>query len=279
METSSPQSDLSLDSATVCTILVNFIRDETHNAGFSRGVVGLSGGVDSAVTAYLAVQALGRENLRAVMMPYKTSSPESLKDARLVIEALGIGAETVDITPMVDAFLDSAGISDNVRAGNVMARQRMIVLYDVSARDGSLVMGTSNKTESLLGYGTLFGDMASAVNPLGDLYKTQVWHLARSLGVPQRIIDKTPSADLWTGQTDEGELGFSYAEVDKLLYAMVDERRSQAELLELGFDPGFVRRVQRLLQRSQFKRRPPLIAKISHRTVNVDFRYARDWGI
>ncbi|HUI64039.1 MAG TPA: NAD+ synthase [Bacteroidota bacterium] len=279
METSSPQSDLSLDSATVCTILVNFIRDETRNAGFSRGVVGLSGGVDSAVTAYLAVRALGRENVRAVMMPYKASSPDSLRDAKLVIDALAIASDTVDITPMVDAYLASAGTIDNVRAGNVMARERMIVLYDRSARDGALVLGTSNKTESLLGYGTLFGDMASAINPLGDLYKTQIWQLARALEVPERIIEKQPSADLWTGQTDEGELGFSYTDVDRLLYAMVDDRRTEGELIAMGFAPEFVRQVQRLLQRSQFKRRPPLVAKISHRTVNVDFRYARDWGI
>ncbi|HXX64226.1 MAG TPA: NAD+ synthase [Bacteroidota bacterium] len=279
METSSPQSDLSLDSPTVCTILVNFIRDETHNAGFSRGVVGLSGGVDSAVTAYLAVRALGKDNVRAVMMPYKASSPDSLHDAKLVIDALAIASETVDITPMVDAFLATAGKMDNVRAGNVMARERMIVLYDRSARDGALVLGTSNKTESLLGYGTLFGDMASAINPLGDLYKTQIWQLARALKVPERIIEKKPSADLWTGQTDEGELGFSYTDVDRLLFAMVDDRRTESELTSMGFAPEFVRRVQKLLQRSQFKRRPPLIAKISHRTVNVDFRYARDWGI
>jgi len=279
METSSPQSDLSLDSPTVCTILVNFIRDETHNAGFSRGVVGLSGGVDSAVTAYLAVRALGKDNVRAVMMPYKASSPDSLHDAKLVIDALAIASETVDITPMVDAFLATAGKMDNVRAGNVMARERMIVLYDRSARDGALVLGTSNKTESLLGYGTLFGDMASAINPLGDLYKTQIWQLARALKVPERIIEKKPSADLWTGQTDEGELGFSYTDVDRLLFAMVDDRRTESELTSMGFAPEFVRRVQRLLQRSQFKRRPPLVAKISHRTVNVDFRYARDWGI
>jgi NAD+ synthase len=160
-----------------------------------------------------------------------------------------------------------------------MARQRMIVLYDVSAREKGLVLGTSNKTEFLLGYGTLFGDMASAINPLGDLYKTQVWQLAAALGVPAGIVEKKPTADLWSGQTDEGEFGFSYGDVDRLLFAMIDERRSGLELEAMGFDGRFVRTVQTMIKRSQFKRRPPVVAKVSHRTVNVDFRYARDWGI
>jgi NAD+ synthase len=279
METSRQHGDLSLNCDIVKKLLVGFLRDETQNAGFTRGVVGLSGGVDSAVTAFLAAEALGREHLRAVMMPYTTSSPDSLADARMVAEALGISAETVDITPTVDAARTAAGSMDNVRAGNIMARQRMIVLYDVSARDHALVMGTSNKTESLLGYGTLYGDMACAINPLGDLYKTQVWQLAVHLGVPQRVIDKKPSADLWQGQTDEGELGFSYRDVDLLLFHMIDERRNRNELAAMGFAEEFVRRVQKLVRMNQFKRRPPLIAKISHRTVNIDFRYARDWGV
>ncbi len=188
-------------------------------------------------------------------------------------------SEVVDISPMVDPYLAKGGITDKVRAGNVMARQRMIVLYDISQRDKALVFGTSNKTELLLGYGTLFGDMASALNPLGDLYKTQVWELARHLGLPDRVVTKKPSADLWAGQTDEGEMGFTYADVDRLLFLMIDERRTEEELLKAGFPEPFVRRVRTMVSRSQFKRRPPLIAKISHRTVNVDFRYPRDWGI
>jgi NAD+ synthase len=279
METSGPQSDLSLNTTVVRTLLEKFLLDETRNAGFSRGVVGLSGGVDSAVTAYLAVGALGRENVRAVLMPYKTSSRESLADAQLVLDALGMPSETVDITPMVDPCLGAMRVDDRLRAGNIMARQRMIILYDISARDRGLVLGTSNKTEFMLGYGTLFGDMASAINPLGDLFKTQVWQLAAALGVPARIVEKKPTADLWSGQTDEGELGFSYGEVDRLLFAMIDERRSEQELKEMGFDGRFVRTVQTMVKRSQFKRRPPIVAKVSHRTVNVDFRYARDWGI
>jgi NAD+ synthase len=279
METSGKNADLSLNYDIVRKLLVGFLRDETQNAGFTRGIVGLSGGVDSAVTATLAAEALGPANVRAVLMPYKTSSPESLADARTVAAALGIQAETVDISPMVDAARAVDGTMDNVRAGNVMARQRMIVLYDISARDKALVLGTSNKTESLLGYGTLYGDMACAINPLGDLYKTQVWQLAAHLGVAQRVIDKKPSADLWRGQTDEGELGFTYRDVDMLLFNMIDERRGVKELVAMGFAEEFIRRVQQLVRRNQFKRRPPLIAKVSHRTINVDFRYARDWGI
>ncbi len=279
METSGPPSDLSLNAAVVRTLLEKFLLDETRNAGFARGIVGLSGGVDSAVTAYLAAGALGRENVRAVMMPYRTSSSESLSDAARVIEALGIEAETVDISPMVDPYLEKMRVEDRLRAGNIMARERMIVLYDISARDGGLVLGTSNKTEFLLGYGTLFGDMASAINPLGDLYKTQVWQLAESLAVPREIVSKKPTADLWSGQTDEGELGFSYRDVDRLLFAMIDERRDEGELLRMGFEEKFIRRVRSMVRKSQFKRRPPLVAKVSHRTVNVDFRYARDWGL
>ncbi|HTO94183.1 MAG TPA: NAD+ synthase [Bacteroidota bacterium] len=279
METSGPHADLSLNTAVVRSFLVRFLADEVRSAGFTRGVVGLSGGVDSAVTVFLAAEALGRENVTAVMMPYRASSRESLLDAQLVADALGVRSSTVDITPMVDPYIESQHVEDRVRAGNVMARQRMIVLYDFSARERALVLGTSNKTELLLGYGTLFGDMASAVNPLGDLYKTQVWQLAAGIGVPERIVQKKPSADLWSGQTDEGELGFSYADVDRLLFAMIDERHTDEELVAIGFDGRFIRTVRAMVQKSQFKRRPPVVAKISHRTVNVDFRYARDWGL
>ncbi|MGB2960716.1 MAG: NAD+ synthase [Bacteroidota bacterium] len=280
METTGrPGANLSINREFVRKILVEFIRDETRNAGFERGIVGLSGGVDSAVCAFLAAEAFGHENVIAVMMPYRTSSPESLSDAEAVVTALGVRSEVVDISPMVDPFLDRAGIRDNVRSGNVMARQRMIVLYDVSSREEGLVLGTSNKTELLLGYGTLFGDMASALNPLGDLYKTQVWQLAEHLGVPGHIIEKRPTADLWEGQTDEDELGFSYTRVDHLLYLLVDERRTDEELGASGFEEGMIDRVKKMVARNQFKRRPPVIAKISHRTVNIDFRYPRDWGI
>ena len=242
-------------------------------------MIGLSGGVDSAVSAALSVDALGADNVLGVLLPYRTSSQDSREHAAVLAASLSIRTEVVDITPMVDAYLERFSIHDQIRRGNVMARQRMVVLYDISARERALVIGTSNKTEIFLGYGTLFGDLASALNPLGDLYKTQVWQLAHALGIPGEIIGKKPSADLREGQTDEEDFGFTYEQVDKLLYAMVDQRRTDDELRLSGFSADFINRVKTLLRQNQFKRRPPVIAKISHRTVNVDFRYARDWGI
>ena len=279
METAGRHTEaLSVNPDFVKKILIDFIRDEIHNVGFRKGIVGLSGGVDSAVALFLAAAALGKENVLAVLMPYRTSSPESLSDARLAAAEAGVATEIVEITPMVDAYLTPLSITEKIRAGNVMARQRMIVLYDISSRDNALVIGTSNKTEILLGYGTLFGDLACAINPLGDLYKTQVWQLAEALSVPRTIIGKKPSADLWEGQTDEGEFGFSYQNADQLLFQMVDERRTDAELRDLGHAADFIAKVRNMVQTNQFKRRPPLIAKVSNRTFNVDFRYARDWG-
>ena len=270
---------LKLNLKTVRSMLVQFIKDEVTNTGLAKAVVGLSGGIDSAVAAYLAAEALGKKNVLAVMMPYKTSSPESKADAEQIVNTLGVRSTLVDITPMVDPLFESQHITDNLRKGNIMARERMIVLYDFSQKEKSLVIGTSNKTESMLGYGTIYGDMACAINPLGDLYKTTVWELAAELGVPENIIKKKPTADLWKGQTDEGELGFSYREVDRVLYSMIDERRTDDELFAEGFSRSFIASIRKKVQVNQFKRRPPIIAKISHRTVNVDFRYVRDWGI
>ncbi len=280
METSGqPKRSLALNVDIVRRLLVEFLRDECRNAGFQKAILGLSGGVDSTLVAYLAVEALGKQNVVGVIMPYRTSSPQSRADAEMIAGALGIAVEVVDITPMVDAYLEKAKGAERIRQGNVMARQRMIVLYDLSSREKALVIGTSNKTELMLGYGTIHGDLACALNPLGDLYKTQVWHLAEALGVPESIVRKKPSADLWEGQTDEGELGLTYARADQLLYAMIDERRSNAELRAMGFENDFVERVRQMIRTNQFKRRPPVIAKVSHRTVNVDFRYPRDWGL
>lgn len=272
------QNPLKLNTTIVEELLVRFLRDEIASAGFSKAVVGLSGGVDSAVSATLAARALGGKNVHGVIMPYKSSNPESTADAELVAKTLGIRTSTVMITPMVDAYCASHKVTDKMRKGNVMARARMIVLYDISAKDKALVVGTSNKTEILLGYGTLFGDTASAVNPLGDLYKTQVWQLAGAIKVPEKIIKKKPSADLWVGQTDEGEMGFTYRDVDRLLYGMIDERRTEEELVKRGFERKLVKKVQSVVQKNQFKRRPPVVAKVSYRTVNIDFRYPRDWG-
>jgi NAD+ synthase len=259
-------------------ILLSFIRNEVEKVGVHRVVVGLSGGVDSSLSAMLAAEALGPHNVLAILMPYKTSSPESRAHAELVVRKSSIHSLTIDITPQIDAYFARFPDADQKRRGNKMARERMTILYDHSARWNALVLGTSNKTELLLGYGTLYGDMASALNPLGDLYKTQVWALAEAVGVPEMIVRKKPSADLWQGQTDEGELGFSYREVDKLLYLMVDERYSRPELIAARFPEPFVDDVTLRIMNSQFKRRLPVIAKISHRTIDRDFRYARDWG-
>jgi NAD+ synthase len=269
---------LALDLPALESLLTGFLKTEILRTGLTDAVIGLSGGVDSAVVAYLAARALGPDRVLCVMMPYATSSPDSVTDARSIIEQLGVRSELVDITPIVDPVFATDSSMDKVRRGNVMARVRMILLYDRSARARALVVGTGNKTEILLGYSTLHGDSACAINPIGDLYKSQVWKLARHLGVPQRIVEKAPSADLWAGQTDESELGFSYKRVDELLTFMVDERRSREELAELGFEEHFITKVARLIERNQFKRLPAVIAKVGQRTVNADFRYPRDWG-
>jgi NAD+ synthase len=259
-------------------ILTAFLREEITRTGLTRGVVGVSGGVDSALSCYLAAEALGPANVLAVCLPYKQSSPDSLRHAQAVIQATGVKNLTIDITPMVEPLFEQLPKMDARRKGNVMARERMIVLYDQSAEIGGLVVGTGNKTEILLGYTTLYGDSACALNPLGDLYKTQVRLLARAVGVPEEIIAKPPTADLWTGQTDEGELGFTYEEVDKLLYLLVDERYSPEECVPAGFKKSFVERVVEIIRLNQFKRVLPPIAKLSHRTVGYDFLYLRDWG-
>jgi NAD+ synthase len=269
---------LTIDTQVTTTVLVQFLRNEIHKAGFRRAVLGLSGGIDSALSCYLVVQALGPENVLAVRMPYATSSPESLEHASLVITDLGIPHETIEITPMVEPlFAASPGITP-LRKGNIMARTRMMTIFDRSAAWNALVVGTSNKTELLLGYGTIYGDLASAVNPIGDLYKTQVRQISRAIGVPAPIIDKAPSADLVPGQTDESDFGFTYEEADTLLQLMVDERYTREDVIAEGFAPELVRRLEQMMQRSQYKRTMPIIPKISGRTVGHDFRYLRDWG-
>ena len=271
--------DLQLNCETVRKVLVGFIENEVRKAGFERVVVGLSGGVDSSLSAFLAAEALGPQNVWGILMPYRTSNPESAEHATLVVRALRINSLTVDITPMVDAYFAMFPDIDQVRRGNKMARERMTILFDHSAGLRALVLGTSNKTELLLGYGTLYGDMASAVNPLGDLYKTQIRQLARHMQVPTVIVEKQPSADLWVGQTDEAELGFTYEEVDRVLHLLVDQRYEVADLTgEESFDEKFVRAVSLRIQSSQYKRRLPVIAKVSSRTIDRDFRYPRDWG-
>ena len=270
--------DLTINTDLASQILVNFIRSEVTRVGYSRAVVGLSGGIDSALSCALAVEALGADNVLAVRMPYKTSSPDSLAHAGLLIEQLEVPTRTIEITDMVEPLF---GLDENItklRKGNIMARERMIVLYDQSEVFKGLVIGTSNKTEILLGYSTQFGDSAAAINPLGDLYKTQIRQLARALNIPAPIIEKAPSADLWGGQTDEGELGFTYDEVDKLLYLLIDQRYNAEECIQEGFDEKFVNLVMARMRRAQFKRMMPPIAKLSNRTMGYDFLYLRDWG-
>ncbi len=258
-------------------MLSGFIKDQIEKAGMRGAVLGLSGGIDSALSAYLSAEALGAENVLAVRMPYKTSSEATMVDAEAVIQDLGLPTIDVPITGMADALISQFDDMDRLRQGNIMARCRMIVLYDQSAARGLLPMGTSNKTEFLLGYSTIYGDSGVALHPIADLYKYQVRQLSRAVGVPRQIIDKPPSADLWVGQTDEDELGFTYEDADQVLYLLVDERYTVEEVAAEGFDIDFVEKIWRRVKGNHFKRTMPNIAKLSKRTLGHDFLYLRDW--
>jgi NAD+ synthase len=270
--------DLNLDYEITIGLLTTFLRDELAKPGYSRLILGLSGGLDSAVVAYLSAKAIGKENVVAVIMPYKSSNPENIKDAHEIADTLGLKKYLVDITPQIDTYFGKFPDSNSSRRGNKMARERMSILYDLSVPEKALVIGTSNKSEILLGYGTIFGDLACAINPLGDLYKTQVRILSRHLGVAEKIIAKAPSADLVVGQSDEGDFGFTYEDVDKLLYLLVDERYSPIQCEKAGFGKSMIDKVVDMIVKNQFKRSTPLIAKLTNRTVGIDFRYPRDWG-
>jgi NAD+ synthase len=278
MNSKPPAVDLTINCSLVERILVRFIRNEIQRTGFHRAVVGLSGGIDSTVVTFLAARALGSENVLAVTMPYKTSSEATRQDSRRVIKQLELPTVEAPITGQVEAYFEQFPDASQMRRANMSARQRMTILYDQSVAFEGLVVGTSNKSELLLGYGTQFGDLASAINPIGDLYKTQLYPMAEHLGVPGEILSKQPSGDLWVGQTDEAELGFTYAEADAVLSLMVDRRWSQAELIAAGFPREFVTSLAERVRRNHYKRRLPVIAKLSNRTVDRDFRYARDWG-
>jgi NAD+ synthase len=277
--------ELAIDTGVARRVIGAFIRGQLKQAGFERAVLGLSGGIDSALVAYLVAEAIGADRLLCVMMPYRTSSPASRGDAEAVIAGLGCAAELVEISGMVDGYFGRDGVPGEggpdaleaapLRRGNLMARMRMAVLYDRSVTWRGLVVGTGNKTESLIGYTTLFGDSACAFNPIGDLYKSQVRQLSAAIGVPEAIIRKAPSADLWPGQTDETEAGFSYPVLDRLLFWRVDKRRSVDEVVALGFDRAMVERVDRMVAGAEFKRQVPPIAKLGPRTAGVDYLYPR----
>ena len=277
--------ELAIDTDVARRVIGEFIRGQLRQAGFERTVLGLSGGIDSALVAYLVAEAIGADRLLAVLMPYRTSSPASRADAEEVAAALGCRTELIEITSMVDGYFGtdgqggaagSAGAdASSLRRGNFAARMRMAVLYDRSVTFGGLVVGTGNKTESLIGYTTLFGDSACAFNPIGDLYNSQVRQIAAAIGVPDAILRKPPSADLWPGQTDEDEGAFSYPALDRLLFWRIDKRRSLDEMVALGFDLATVERVDRLVAGAEFKRQVPPIAKLGPRTTGVDYLYPR----
>jgi NAD+ synthase len=283
--------ELAIDTDVARRVIGGFIRGQLEQAGFDRAVLGLSGGIDSALVAYLVAEAIGAERLLAVLMPYRMSSPSSRADAEAVVADLGCASELVEITAMVDGYFGAGGSAganpanrasgsedeppSPLRRGNFSARMRMAVLYDRSVTWGGLVVGTGNKTESLIGYTTVFGDSACAFNPIGDLYKSQVRQLAIAIGVPDAIVRKAPSADLWPGQTDETEGGFSYPLLDRILFWRVDKRRSLDEMVDLGFDAATVERVDRMVATSEFKRQVPPIAKLGPRTAGVDYLYPR----
>jgi NAD+ synthetase len=261
---------LEIDPALVERWLVTFLRDEMKQRGFQRGIVAISGGVDSAVTAFLAARALGPDNVVGLRLPYRTSSPESLEHAQLVIDALGIHSRTIEISGAVDAYLANEPDASPTRRGNVMSRMRMIALFDLSARHEAIPLGTGNKTERLFGYFTWHADDAPPLNPLGDLYKTQVWTLARHLGVPEVIVDKPASADLIKGQTDEGDFGISYAKADRILHWLLSGYSTQ-ELAARDFDPSEVELVRKRLEGTHWKRRLPTVAMLSPTAIGESY--------
>lgn len=267
---------LRLNAPLAEAVLASFIRDAVETAGSAGVVVGLSGGIDSSLAAALAARALGPERVHGFLLPYRTSSPESERDARAVAGHLGMPHRAIDISPMVDAYFEMETDAGPDRRGNKMARERMTILFDQAKKLDALVLGTSNKTEILLGYSTVFGDNASSLNPLGDLYKCQIWQLSRHLNLPAEVIDKAPSADLWPGQTDEGELGFSYDLADEVLHLLFDMGLRPEEVAGRGYEERVVRRIVTLEQRFRFKRRLMLIARLSGSAVNLDQEIPRD---
>ncbi len=259
-------------------ILTSFIKDSVFKNGFKNAIVGVSGGLDSAVVLALCQKALGCRHTFALMLPYRISSPESLNHGQMVCRQFKVPSEIIDISPAVDAYFNRYPAKNRLQIGNKCARERMAVLYDFSVRKKALVAGTSNKSELLVGYSTQFGDSAAAFLPIGDLYKTQLFELARYLRIPEEIISKKPSADLWPGQTDEAEIGIAYKDLDMILHLLIDKRWDEGEIVERGFQLPVIRRIKKMIVNSQFKRTMPPVAKLHARTVGIDFRYLRDWN-
>jgi NAD+ synthase len=267
-----------INAAFAEKVLVRFVRDELGKCGCKNGILGLSGGLDSAVCAALAAKALGPAGVIGLIMPYGKAFPEDVRDATALARRLGIRHATIDIAPQIDLYFATHPTKNRVQVGNKMARERMAILYDYSVRENAFILGTSNKTELLIGYGTIHGDLACAINPMGDLYKTQVRELAAHMRIPGAIRKKTPTAGLWPGQTDEGEIGLSYEELDDILYGLVEGRKSRRAVIDAGHGPAVVDRVLRMIKASEFKRKLPPIAKLSPRSVGHDFLYPYDWG-
>jgi len=269
-----------LNAPLTVEALTFFIRRAVERGGFQGVVLGLSGGIDSALAAAIAVKALGPKQVTGLILPYRTSSPASLRDARAVARALRITTHTLDISAAVDGAAEHLMLNRDTayraRLGNIMARMRMIALFDFSFHTRTLVLGTSNKSEIALGYATLFGDSASAINPLGDLYKSDVYTLARHVGLPKAVLEKAPSADLWEGQTDEEEIGFRYADLDPVLYHLLDLRVPPETLSTAGADERLVSFASKKILTMHYKRKIPIIAKIERRTFGVDVLYAKD---
>lgn len=252
------------DYEKISNYLKHFLQEEVTKTGLKKVVLGLSGGLDSAVVATLAQEVFGK-NLLAVMMPSQYSSQNSLDDAKILCDDFDIRTITLSIEPMLKAYEEMHPDMDNLRRGNISSRLRMATLFDISAKENALVLGTTNKSELLLGYGTIFGDLASAFNPIGDLYKSEIYELAAYLGVTQSIIDKKPSADLWAGQNDEDDLGYSYKELDSALLLYIDKNLSKEEILNLGIDLDMLDMIIKRVEQNKFKRKMPLIAMVERK--------------
>ncbi|MGB9769563.1 MULTISPECIES: NAD+ synthase [Caldisericum] len=268
--------DLSLNYELTKKFIIKFIEEEVISNNFKHALLGISGGIDSALVAYLAVEALGSENVFGVLLPYKLSSKNSLDDGLKVVKELGIKHEIIEISDIADCYFEKEKVQDKFRIGNFLARLRMSIIFDKAREFDAIVLGTSNKSEIMLGYTTWYGDMAAGIYPIGDLYKTQVFGLSKYIGIPENILNKKPSADLWPGQTDEEEIGTTYDLIDQILYLYLEERKTKKEIIEMGFKKNDVENILNRMFSTQFKRTLPPVCKISQRTFGHDFLYPHD---